>query len=100
MIEDIIKNMGAKLGESNDLIADDIASLINYENENNEVLATKDKEINDLKSRNETLTKVNANLLKSIPLSNEKIEEPIEEKQEFKEISFRDCFDNNGNFIR
>lgn len=98
MIKDIVEKMGEKLGESNDLIADDIASLYNYENETNENLASKDKEIADLKKRNETLTSVNANLLKSVPISTEKKEITLPNEQEEKSISWKDCFDSKGNF--
>lgn len=98
MIKEIVDNMSTKLGESNDLISDDIASLYNYENETQKSLEDKDKEIADLKKRNETLTTVNANLLKSVPVStqNEKITPTISEESE--SIAWKDCFDSKGNF--
>lgn len=99
MIKEIVEKMGEKLGESNDLIADDIASLYNYETETNENLASKDKEIEELKKRNETLTSVNANLLKSVPISTEKKEIPSTIETEEKSISWKECFDSKGNFI-
>lgn len=101
MIKEIVENMGTKLGEHNDLISDDIANLYNFENDMNNSIANKDKEIAELKKRNETLTSVNANLLKSIPVStqNEKITTPTEADKE-EPISWKDCFDSKGNFKR
>lgn len=99
MIKEILDNMSAKLGESNDLIVDDIARLIQYENENNETITNKDKEIAELTKRNETLTTVNANLLKSVPVITEKEVTPPAVEPEIS-ISWNDCFDEKGNFKR
>lgn len=98
MINEIIDKMNEKLGDNKDLILDNIAELYNYDNSTQETIKAKDNEINTLKSRNETLTSVNANLLKSVPLSTEKeIEEPVSEPTETRH-SFKSCFDEKGNF--
>lgn len=98
MIKEIVEDMEGKLGENNDLIADNIASLYSYENDMNQSITSKDKEIEELKKRNETLTSVNANLLKSIPVVSTGNKEP-ETIEEDKPISWKDCFDSKGNFI-
>lgn len=95
MIEEIINKMNDKLGDSKDLITDNIAELLSFQNSNNEELSNKNKEIEDLKKRNQTLTDVNANLLRSIPTG--KKEEPVKEEPK-KEFSLKDCFDERGNF--
>lgn len=96
MIEEIISKMSEKLGENKDLVADNFAELMSYEQSNNELITSKDNEISKLKERNDTLVEVNANLLKSVPTVKEEIKLPEEPKQEF---NWHEQFDKHGNFI-
>lgn len=98
MIEDIISSMNEKLGDDKDLIADDIVNLINYDNSNLDNITNLNNEINSLKERNNTLSQVNANLLKSVPLTTKNEKPILESEKEEKIISWKDCFDEKGNF--
>lgn len=89
-----------KLGqESSSLILDDVAILLSDNENMNKEMEKKEKEIVDLKKKNETLQKVNGNLLLQIGVQDE--EEPKKEiaNNGRPDFDMRSCFDKNGNFI-
>ncbi len=96
--EDKISLITDKIGnDSSNLILDDVAVLLTDNQQMNNELETKDKEIESLKSSIDKLQKVNGNLLLQIPAIKEvKNEEP--KKKEYH--SMRDAFDEKGNFKR
>lgn len=96
-INSLTSSLEEKLGNDNyALISDDMADLIT---KNNNVLKdnkNKDSEIKKLKQEKERLIEANGKLLQSIPVG---FETKKEEKEE-KEFSFKDAFDEKGNFKR
>lgn len=97
-LNEIIQNIQNKLGDDAGLIADDIGELISQNNNVIENIENNENELNLLKKKNEDLTKVNGNLLKQVTM---KVEEPEKENNSSNEhISFKDIFDEKGNFIK
>lgn len=99
----IIDSINTKVGaEVSATIADDLGMLITCNSEALKDLNDRNKQIEDLKSRNEKLVSANGNLLKRIP--KEKDFEEEEEKKEVPKnggtISLRDAFDSKGNFLK
>lgn len=89
--EDKISLITDKIGnDSSNLILDDVAVLLTDNQQMNNELETKDKEIESLKSSIDKLQKVNGNLLLQIPA----IKEVKKEEEKRKEYhSMRDAFD-------
>ena len=99
--EETLNKMQEKLGKDNaGKIADDIASLLSYENARNKDIKKKDTEIEKLKKDKDMLIEANGNLLQQVSTQSEEILNPKEEKEEKKPINIRACFDKNGNFIK
>ena len=96
-LETITNSIAEKIGEENNsIIADDIGTLITKNTETQNKITEYENEIAKLKSTNEKLISANGKLLQQIPMEKEmKKEEPKEEKSTF---SFRDQFDEKGNF--
>lgn len=95
----ITNSIEDKLGKDNAaLIADDFGILMTENAKTQELLASKTKEIEELKSKNEKLVTANGNLLQQIPVGMEKVRE-TEEKAPQPKISLKDAFDSKGNFI-
>ena len=101
----ITDSMTGKLGEEQSAaIADDLGLLITANTEVQKTLREKDAEIAKLKSDKEKLVSANANLLRQVPMGVDKPsftpskqESRTEEKSHF---SFKDAFDEKGNFKR
>lgn len=102
---ELSKKIQEKLGEeSSALIMDDLGILIT-DNENvNNMIASRDVEIEKQKSLNESLIRTNSSLLQQVGtqgssvLNKREKEEPEEPKR--KSFSIKDCFDSKGNFIK
>lgn len=97
-----MSSMLEKIGNDNsNLILDDVAVFISDNQNMNDELERKNKEIQDLKSRNETLQRVNGNLLQQVGTSfkEEKIETKKPASDQNKPVfNMRDVFDEHGNF--
>ena len=99
--EETLNKMQEKIGkETSGIIADDIASLLSYENARNKDIQTKDSEIEKLKKDKEMLIEANGNLLQQISVEKEEALKPETPKEEKKPINIRDAFDKYGNFIK
>ena len=100
--EETLQKMQEKIGKDNaGIIADDIASLLSYENSRNKDIKKQEKQIEKLQKDKEMLIEANGNLLQQISVESKEILEPQkEEKEEKKKINIRDAFDKNGNFIK
>ena len=100
--EETLQKMQEKIGKDNaGIIADDIASLLSYENSRNKDIKKQEKQIEKLQKDKEMLIEANVNLLQQISVESKEILEPQkEEKEEKKKINIRDAFDKNGNFIK
>ena len=98
--EETLTKIQEKIGEDNSgIIADDIASLLTYENARNKDLKARDDEIVKLKKDKEMLIEANGNLLQQISAEKEDILE-VKKQEEKKPINIRDAFDKYGNFIK
>jgi hypothetical protein len=97
--EDIQKSIQEKLGEENvAIISDDIASLISYNKNQEELIKSKDSEIEKLKSNNEKLIISNGNLLKKVPMArDDSFDEDVKIQDNKKEFSYKSMFDEKGN---
>ena len=100
-IEELEKSIKQKIGEEKyATISDDMVNLyskVDAEVKNREA---KDKEIAELKNRNEKLIEANGNLLKQIPMSYQKEKQKEEtENKGYQPIELNKVFDKNGNFL-
>lgn len=99
--EETLNKMQEKIGKDNaGIIADDIASLLSYENARNKDIKKQEKQIEKLQKDKEMLIEANGNLLQQISVESKEILEPEKEEKETKKINIRDAFDKNGNFIK
>lgn len=97
-----MSSMLEKIGtDSSNLILDDVAILLSDNENMNKEIERKENEIADLKKRNDTLQRVNGNLLQQVGMTQDKEEQKREkeEKEEKTYFDFRAIFDKNGNFI-
>ena len=100
--EETLTNLQEKIGKDNaGLIADDIASLLSYENARNKEVKKKDKEIEKLKETKEKLIEANGNLLQQISVETKDVEiEPQASETTEPHFNLKDAFDKDGNFIK
>lgn len=93
-------NIKGKIGdEAFAMIGDDLGTIITGREVMDQTIRDRDSEIADLKSKNEKLVAANAQLFKQIPVGHNS-KETEEEESPTKNISLKDCFDANGNFIK
>lgn len=95
----LFKGIEKKLGKDNySKIADDIGVLITDNETMNNTLANKDEQIEQLNKDKEILITANGNLLQQVGMGEEPKKD--EEKEDKKEkLSFKNAFDEKGNFI-
>ena len=97
-INDSIKG---KIGDENfAMIGDDLGTIITGREVMEKDIKDRDNEIADLKSKNEKLVAANAQLFKHIPVGHNSTKQEDDEESPTKDISLKDCFDANGNFIK
>lgn len=94
-----------KIGTDNsNLILDDVAVFLSDNENMNKELEEKEKQIQDLKNRNDTLQRVNGNLLQQVGMSIDEDKKMLtnpesKKKEEDKPVfNMRDVFDERGNF--
>lgn len=88
-----------KIGQdASALIMDDIAILLTDNQNMNQSIEDKDKEIANLKKRNESLMNVNANLLQQVPMGTEEELKPNEPEKKKESFDFRSVFDEKRKF--
>lgn len=93
-IEEYTNNIQTKLGkDESGKIADDLASILTYDNNLQKNIKEKDEEITKLRRDKEMLIEANSNLLQKIPLGKEE-EKPT--REEPKNFDFKSVFDKNG----
>lgn len=99
-IEDITNKIQEKLGkEDASKIADDIASLLTYENSLQKDIKDKSEEISKLQKDKEMLIEANGNLLQQVPFGKDE-DNKKELDDEKKPFDFRSVFDENGKMKR
>ena len=98
-ILELTSKIESTLGAENfAMISDTVGEILTGNTLNMQALADREKEIDSLKDRNEKLVSANGALLQKLPVGKEK--EPTTKSEEKpKEISWKDAFDKNGNFI-
>ena len=96
-----------KIGkEASGLIADDIGLLISDTSKMNSDILSRNEEIERLKDQKEKLIETNGNLLQQISMGDESLSfqksRPSSEQEDEEEvrISWKDCFDSKGNFLK
>lgn len=96
----ITNSIEEKLGkDASATIADDLGILMTENATTQKMLQDKDREIKELKDRNDKLVTANGNLLQQIPMGRIEEKEEVEETKPSKHISLKDAFDAKGNFI-
>ena len=99
--EETLTKMQEKIGKDEAAkIADDIASLLSYDNSRTKDINKRDKKIEKLEKDKEMLIEANGNLLQQISVETKDIEPQAQTPEETKPIDIRSAFDKNGNFIR
>lgn len=92
--QDSMNKMQEKIGQdASALIMDDIATLLTDNQSMNNTIEEKDKEIENLKKRNESLMNVNANLLQQVPMGKEDDLKPNETENKKEPFDFKSVFD-------
>ena len=99
-----VENMQNKLGKENSaIISDDLATLISDNISMNEEISKRDNEIKEKNELNQKLVSANSSLLRQVGTSFFEEEKPTrkESKEDTEEkISWEDCFDKKGNFLK
>lgn len=98
----IADSIQEKVGkEDSAAIADDLGMLITKNAEALKTIADKERQIQELRSKNEKLVIANGNLLQQIPVGEEDVSASNQEETEpEKPFSMKACFDSRGNFIQ
>ena len=98
--QDKINSIQEKIGkDASNLILDELGELLTDNKSVNDELSNKDKEIEKYKKTNETLQRVNGNLLQQVAMGSEEDLKPkTKEPEKPKEINYKDAFDEKGNF--
>jgi hypothetical protein len=100
----VIEGIQGKLGkEASGVIADDLGTLISDNITMNKTITEKDDIIKEKEDLNQKLVFANSSLLQQVGVPAEGSEEnkkSSSKSEEKKEISWKDCFDKKGNFIR
>lgn len=96
-ITDSIKN---KLGDENfSIIGDDIGMLKIENNKSINTIDELNKNVSELKNKNDLLVSANSRLLSQIPMEkDEPREQESKEESKPKEFSLKDLFDSHGHF--
>lgn len=99
-----VENMQNKLGKENSaIISDDLATLISDNISMNEEISKRDSKIKEQNELNNKLVSANSSLLQQVGTSSFEEEKPTrkESKEDTEEkISWEDCFDKKGNFLK
>jgi len=100
----VIEGIQNKLGKENSgVIADDLGTLISDNITMNKTITDKDNIIQEKEDLNQKLVFANSSLLQQVGVPADNTDEKktkSSKSEEKKEISWKDCFDKNGNFIR
>ena len=93
--ENLSKNLEEKIGKENVAkISNEIAEIMSYESEMTNNLKDRDETISKLNSDKEMLIQANGNLMQKLPSQKEEIKTEAEEIK--KSFDYRTLFDENG----
>lgn len=79
-------------------ISDTIGEILTGNAENMKTISDRDETIKKLKDRNEKLVSANGALLQKVPMGFEKPSKKEEKEEEKPKLSWKDAFDEKGNF--
>lgn len=99
----VIEGIQGKLGkEASGVIADDLGTLISDNITMNKTITEKDDLIKEKEDLNQKLVFANSSLLQQVGVPSEETEvkKPSKTSEDEEKISWSDCFDKKGNFIR
>lgn len=98
-MQKLFNGIEKKIGKENySKMADDLGVILTDNENMNNTISNKDKEIEQLNKNNEMLITANGNLLQQIGMGEEP-PKPNEQKEEPKQkISLKSAFDEKGNF--
>lgn len=97
--QDKMKSIQEKIGDdASSLILDEIGLLLTDNQNTNNLLSEKDKEIERLKKNNEMLQSVNGNLLMQVSMGDDPDTKEPEEPKKKQPFDFRTVFDEKRKF--
>lgn len=101
----VIEGMQKKLGKENSsVIADDLGNLISDNITMNQTIEAKNNEIKEKEELNQKLVFANSSLLQQVGVQNEEppktSSKSSSDNEEENKISWEDCFDKKGNFLK
>lgn len=100
----VIEGIQGKLGkEASGVIADDLGTLISDNITMNKTITEKEDIIKEKEDLNQKLVFANSSLLQQVGVPDDNTEEnkkSSKKSKEEEEISWKDCFDEKGNFKR
>ena len=92
ILDEITDSIKSKLG-------DDIGMLITENNKSVNTISELNKQVDELKDKNDLLVSANSRLLSQIPMEkDDQREQAKEEESKPKEFTLRDLFDSHGHF--
>lgn len=98
-----VEGIQSKLGKENSsIIADDLGTLISDNINMNKEIETRDNTIREKEELNDKLVKANSSLLQQVGVPDETPKKPQSGSNDSEEekISWNDCFDKKGNFLK
>lgn len=101
----VIEGMQKKLGKENSsVIADDLGNLISDNITMNQTIEAKNNEIKEKEELNQKLVFANSSLLQQVGVQNEEppktSSKSSSDNEEEEKISWEECFDKKGNFLK
>ena len=97
--QDLMNSIQEKIGtDASSLILDDIGVLLTDNQNTNNIITEKDKEIDRLKKNNEMLQNVNGNLLMQVSMAEDPDTKEPEEDKKKQAFDFRTVFDEKRKF--
>lgn len=101
----IVEGLQEKLGKENSsIIADDLGTLISDNITMNKMVEDRDRTIKEKEELNQKLVFANSSLLQQVGVPDEtpkrKTSSGTETIDEEEKISWNDCFDKKGNFLK
>lgn len=100
-ILELTSKIESTLGAENfAMISDTVGEILTGNTLNMQAIADRDKEIDNLKDRNDKLVSANGALLQKIPVGKEQEKRQEKSEEKAKEISWNSIVDKNGNFLK
>lgn len=100
ILDEITDSIKSKLGDDNvALIGDDLGMLITENNKSVNTISELNKQVGELKDKNDLLVSANSRLLSQIPMEkDDQREQEQKESSKPREFTLMDLFDDKGHF--